>query len=557
MIHDKTGILHLAQLMRLRNIQHVVISPGSRNAPLVRVFASDDYFKCYSIVDERSAAFFALGMAQQLEEPVALVCTSGTAALNYAPAVAEAFYQRIPLVLLTADRPAEWIDQGDGQTIHQQQLYGPHVRKSVNLPNAIRNENDLWHNDRLICEALNAATRAVGAPVHINIPLAEPLYGFAEEMDGKLHDISEMEVMRSLSETHQTMLLQQWQQAAKKMILVGQMHPSTAVEDSLRVLAQRPDVVVLSETTSNVFDAKFIACIDRSLAVMKEPASYYPDLLITIGGPVVSKRIKGFLRKAAPVHWNIDLADAQMDTYQTLLHAIPLKPEAFLPLMMNWPASDSNYASQWNNLRQEAARRHLDFMQHAVWSDLKIFELLTTMLPGHWDVQLGNSTPVRYAQLFHGGWAARFDCNRGTSGIDGSLSTAAGAAAVSGRPTLLISGDLSFFYDSNGLWNRHLPDNLKLVVVNNGGGGIFRFIEGPAQTGLLEDFFEARHQTSACKLAAAYGLTCFEAENEARLREVWRSFLEQDKAALLEIHSPAEASGQTIIAYFDYLKSVQ
>lgn len=556
MIHDKSGILHLAQLMLRRNIRHVVISPGSRNAPLVAVFGNEKAFETFTVVDERSAAFFALGMAQQLNNAVALVCTSGTAVLNYAPAVAEAYYQRIPLVVITADRPAEWIDQGDGQTIHQLNIFGPHVRKSVNLPQTISKPDDLWYNDRLISEALNAALEPVHGPVHINVPLGEPLYGFSMQDNLKIHDISDVEVFRVPAKAQLTKLKTVWENAPRKMILAGQMSPDIKIKDCLNKLAQRPDVVVLTETTSNCFNSGYTECIDRSLAVMQEASDYYPDLLITFGGPVVSKRIKAFLRKAAPaVHWNVDLADSRMDTYQSLTHAIAVSPADFLPLLELFPVVSSHYSAKWSELNARGKQLHETFLSQASWSDLKIFELIIKTLPSDYLVQLGNSTPVRYAQLFDSGWAVRFDSNRGTSGIDGSLSTAVGAALASKKPTLLITGDLSFFYDSNGMWNKHLPANLKIIVINNRGGGIFRFIEGPDQSGLLQDFFEARHQDSAVNLASAFGLSCFNAEDPESFKMVFNTFLEEkNRAALLEINSLPEVSGQTIRQYFDFLR---
>lgn len=557
MVHDKTGILHLAQFMAARGIRHIVFSPGSRNAPLVAVFGNNPAFLTYTIVDERSAAFFALGIAQQNQQPVALACTSGSAVLNYAPAVAEAFYQRLPLVLLTADRPPEWIGQGDGQTIQQQNAFGPHVRKSVNLPVSIRSREDLWYNDRLINEALNAALTPVPGPVHINIPLSEPLYGFSTETGGRAHDFRELIVKTTIGKAQQLELKGVWAESPRKMILVGQMPHNLEVNSILAELASRPDVVVLTETTSNLFAPDFVGAIDRTLAGIKDSEAYCPDLLLSFGGAVVSKQIKAFLRKAAPkVHWNCDAHDAVSDTYQCLSHAIRIEAADLLNLVKLWPVQDSGYGALWKRLNVQMQEKHQLFLKDAPWSDLKLFEILSKNIPSNFDVQLGNSTPVRYAQLFDGRWAARFDANRGTSGIDGSLSTAVGAALASGRPTVLITGDLAFFYDSNGLWNKYLPPNLKIIVVNNQGGGIFRFIEGPDQTPFLEKFFEARHQTSAVKLSSVYGLSCFEADSPETLKAALPAFFaEKEKTALLEVHTPAEQSGKTIRDYFRFLRS--
>lgn len=556
MFHDKTGLIHLAEMMARRGIKHLIVSPGSRNAPIVTVFSQQKEFHCHTIVDERSAAFFALGMAQQLKEPVAITCTSGTAALNYATAIAEAFYQRIPLIVLTADRPVEWIDQGDGQTIQQNKLYGPHVRKSVQLPSSIHNSDELWYNDRLIAETLNAAVYPVPGPVHINVPFSEPLYGFDHKLITQPKEIKVAEVSMQLSDEAFIELEKQWKKSERKMILVGQMPPDDLLLQQLKKLAMDSSVVVLTETTSNVFDDIFVGCIDRNLSTMANPETYYPDLLLTIGGHIVSKRIKSFLRDSkVKYHWNVDLMDFQMDTYQHLTVAIPMKPTVFLDQLMTFSSTlKSEYNARWKELKVKAKLGHDAFLSICTYSDLKIFETILKFLPASYDVQLANSTPVRYSQLFDYPDLHRFDSNRGTSGIDGSVSTAAGAAFATHKPTVLITGDLGFFYDSNALWNKHLPVNLKIIVINNGGGGIFRFIDGPADTGLLEEFFEAQHQTSGEFIAKAFGLDYYTASNKDELNQQLASFFNPSKrASILEIKSPAHKSAETLKCYFKEL----
>lgn len=556
MMHDKTGLLHLTEIMSQRGYHHLVISPGSRNAPIVTVFANRPEFKCYTIVDERSAAFFALGMAQQSGQPVAVACTSGTAVLNYAPALAEAFYQRIPLLVLTADRPVEWVDQGDGQTIRQRDAFGPHVKLSVELPQAPQNNDDLWYNDRLISKAMNALLYPAPGPVHINLPFSEPLYGFDHRLESMPKDVQMLQPEAVLGNDIQNELASLWIKSNKKLVLVGQHSPDRELEKLLARLAQRKDVVVLTETTSNVFDAAFISCIDRCLAVTQEKEQFRPDLLLTLGGPIVSKRVKSFLRKSPIItHINLDVADPEMDTYQKLTHALKVTPVLALAFFAaQADVSQSNFSALWQQASSCASTLHQTFIESHPYSDLTIFDKIVQSVPAYFDLQLANSTPVRYAQLFDWPFQHRFDANRGTSGIDGSLSTAAGAAMVSGKPTLLISGDLGFLYDSNGLWNKHLPHHLKVIVINNGGGGIFRFIEGPAKTGFLEPFFEARHRQSAEYIAKAFGVTYFSASDATSLDAILPLFFEAEGATcLLEIHSPPEESGLMIRGYFDSL----
>lgn len=559
MLHDKQGLFHLADLLICRGVHQLVVSPGSRNAPVITTLCNRPEMTCYTVVDERSAAFFALGIAQQSGKPVAICCTSGSAALNYAPAIAEAYYQRVPLIVLTADRPAEWIDQGDGQTIKQQQIFANYIRKSVVVPQTIHTADDLWYNDRLVAEAINASIYPVPGPVHINLPFTEPLYGFNTEMGVPAKDISIAAVQNHLTEETIQQLSNTWNNSPRKMILVGQMPPSALIQSQLETLSQDPSVTILCETTSNVFSSSFIGCIDRCLSAIAgaELPDYSPELLLTFGTSIVSKRIKTFLRKSAiKQHWHIDPADLHLDTYQHLTHSIPIEPSAFLnQLMVRLSTIQSDFSSRWKTASVKAKTNHAAFLANAGWCDLKIFESIVNQLPKGYDVQLANSTVVRYAQLFDYPTPHRFDANRGTSGIDGCTSTAVGASIASGLPTVLITGDLAFFYDSNALWNNHLPANLKIILIHNGGGGIFRFLDGPDQTGLLEEYFEASHRTSARNIALAFGLDYAEAGNAEQLKEILPHFLgsASKRAAILEISSPASESADTLRRYFKEL----
>ncbi|HMM10733.1 MAG TPA: 2-succinyl-5-enolpyruvyl-6-hydroxy-3-cyclohexene-1-carboxylic-acid synthase [Bacteroidales bacterium] len=556
MIHPKSVLLHLAEMLINRGIRHLVVSPGSRNAPLVSVLCTLPGMKTFTVVDERSAGFFALGIAQQTGEPVAVTCTSGTAVLNYGPAVAEAFYQRIPLLLLTADRPPEWVDQADGQTIRQNGVFALHVRKSVSLPAEVNNQDDLWYAVRLCSEALNALSWPVAGPVHINMPFREPLYNLP---DGKAFETKDIRVLQGRfmpGEEELSSLAEAWNACKRKMILVGQMMPDAAVQRALQQLADDPSVIVLTETTSNVYDPRFIRTIDRCLSVMQEQDSYMPEILLTFGGQVISKRIKAFLRRSSGMqHWHIDPSDTHPDTYQHLSLSIPAKPADMLPLITaRIRPCESTFAQQWQQLQLRASALHEQYLRQCGFADFKVFELIFRYLPNEYDIQLSNSTPVRYAQLFDHPAGRKQFANRGTSGIDGNVSTAAGAAWASGRPTLLITGDLAFFYDTNGLWHHHLTNNLKIIVIHNGGGGIFRFIDGPSDSGLLERFFEAAHQTSVSGIAQTYGLDYHFADNEHDLSlKLPNFFASSARPAIFEVRTPAAKSASMLKCYFEYL----
>ncbi len=558
MLHDKTGLLHLAAILKSRGIRYLVVSPGSRNAPIISVFCGSGDFECLSIVDERSAAYFALGLAQQQQQAVAIACTSGTAALNYAPAIAEAYYMQIPLLVLTADRPPEWVDQGDGQTIRQLGIFDNHLRKSVQLPHQIRNETDIWYNDRLISEALNAIFYPVPGPVHINIPFAEPLYGFDNQLHTKPKDVVLQQPEKQFDESQIVTLADKINDSKRLMLLVGQMKPNNKLNSLLNAFSAFPNVVVLTETTSNMYGERFHSCIDRSLSCMENLNTYRPDFLITMGNAVVSKRIKSYLR-TSPIqyHWHIAEHAELVDSYMQLTDLIMLNETKFLEQLLPFVRKiDSNFADSWKQLKDVGRNRHTNILKEAPYSDMKIMEFIFGKIDKEMIIHLANSTPVRYAQLFEQNEGIQFFSNRGTSGIDGSISTAAGFAFASENLNLVITGDLSFFYDSNALWNQHLPQNLKIVLVNNGGGGIFRFIEGPSTTGLLEKYFEAAHQTTAEGIAQSFGLNYFAASDLESLHKQWDKFInENSSAAVLEIQSPAHLSGEVLHAYFEKLKS--
>lgn len=553
----KRGISGLAQLCASAGIKHIVISPGSRSAPLVAAFTHHDAFECLAIPDERSAAFVALGIAQQTRKPVALICTSGTAALNYAPAVAEAYYQQIPLLLLTADRPTEWIDQGDGQTIRQQGLFGAHTRGSYQLPQEPENENAIWHLSRLVSEALIKCLNPVAGPVHINIPMAEPLYEFSSSEQERLRSFELAKQSNSLSEDQWKELSTHWNAADRKMILLGMHFPDQNLNGHLSALANDPSVIVLKETTSNIEDGLFVGCIDRTLAAIHDFSTFQPDLLITMGGAIVSKRIKEQLRNHKPAaHWHVSRDYVTQDTYQSLTLQVPLETKDFIAgLSARISLGTGDYNSHWQEASRMGKERHDLYLGDSPFSDIKVFDHLLSHVPVGWQMQLGNSTPIRYAQLFDPKQGVTYFSNRGTSGIDGCSSTAVGASMVSEQPVLMVTGDVSFFYDSNAFWNDYVSGKLKIVLINNGGGGIFRYLDGPQKTGQLEEFFETTHQLNAEGIARTFGLGYRSASSDTELKEEYQALLSNsEQCEILEIFTPRTENAELLQKYFDFIK---
>ena len=535
------------QLFKAKQIQHIVISPGSRNAPLTIGFSSDEYFQCYSIADERSAAFFALGMARQLGQPVALLCTSGSAVLNYYPAVAEAFYSQIPLIVCSADRPLAKIDIGDGQTIRQQNVLANHTVFNANLT-----ENASPENDFLIQQAINEAHTKKG-PVHINIPFEEPLYNTVE----KLSYIAELtELPHPKNENVEVGKYQEkWAETKKILVLIGSQQPHLLSENTIEKLAHSPNVVVMTEINSNVRNARFVKHIDTLITSFGEQefTDLQPDILVTIGGMVVSKRIKAFLRKYSPKeHWHVDLLRAY-DTFGVLSDEIKLSAEDFFNQMPE-ATTPSDYQQNVVQLLEKRKEQHQRFLSNVPYSDWLVYAEIWKNMPENIRLEISNSAAIRYAQLFETPKNTEVFCNRGTSGIDGSTSTAIGSAVHSTKPTLFVTGDISFFYDSNALWNAYIPKNFKIILINNGGGGIFRILPGHQEKPNFNRYFETQHQLSAEHLAKMFGLDYLVAKDKNTLNDGLITLWETEKPVILEVFTPTKINNQILKQYFESLK---
>lgn len=555
MISDKKGLEHLSLLLIANKVKHIVFSPGSRNAPLIATFPRYLEFTCYSIVDERSAAFFALGIAQKTGETVALSCTSGSALLNYAPALAEAYYQKIPLLVISADRPENLIDRGDGQTIRQRNIYANYIKKSVQLPENPSSEEEIIDYQKIALIAIKATLFPDKGPAHINIPFTEPIYGQKAKAHPQIISSEMLEESANILESEFDLFAEKWNATAKKMVIIGQQKPNKNLEAILDDLSKDPSVIFLSETTSNTNAPNFINSIDKTLATIPKEKldDFLPDLLISFNSNIVSKKIKAFLRSDKTYeHWHIDAANEQLDSYFHLSKTIPLEPLIFFEKIAPFIISNaSDYKTNWLSQKAQSERNHTQFLKTVPYSDLTVFDQLLKNLPANSNVHFANSTPVRYSQLFNLNPTLTIDSNRGTSGIDGSISTAVGAAWMSKEITTIISGDLSFFYDSNALWNKYISAQLRIIVINNGGGGIFRFIEGPSQLPELESYFETKHQRKAKSLAEEAGIEYQSADSLESLNIALNSFFNKsEKAKLMEIFTPNELNAKILKDYF-------
>ncbi|MBD5226208.1 MAG: 2-succinyl-5-enolpyruvyl-6-hydroxy-3-cyclohexene-1-carboxylic-acid synthase, partial [Bacteroidales bacterium] len=487
---EKAGCRLIGEAMEAYGVKHVVLSPGSRNAPLIMVFARNKYFKTYSVIDERSAAFVALGIAEISCEPVAIVCTSGSAILNYAPALSEAYYRHLPLIAISADRPEEWIDQNDSQTIRQLQALSQVVRGSVCIKGELYNNEEIEFANRKINDILQLCVSGVRGPVHINVPLSMPLTNeYNDNITRQFHKIDRYDFTDKIPVEAARDLA--FQVHGKKLLITGFISlPDNRLNKAIGTLAALPNVAVVCEGLSNIHAMNVLNGCDTLFpdSMNEEQLKFLsPDIIISFGGAPVSAKFKKFLRRCnSAIHWHVGKSDNAIDCFRKLTARIELNPEGFFPRFASSLAHISrnsekkgDYAEIWKRYVQSVTvssgvKKQLPPMQ---FNAMSAVDYILQSMPSNWNIQLGNGMAVRYGLVsdhlcrFH-----RVDSNRGVSGIDGCLSTAIGASCAYSGNTLLIIGDMSTEYDLSAFFSGLITQKLKIVVLNNGGGGIFHYV---------------------------------------------------------------------------------
>lgn len=555
-------ILNLVNILAKKGVNNAIISPGSRNAPLTIALVQHPEIITKSISDERSAAFIAMGMAQNLKAPVAICCTSGSAAYNYAPAVAEAFFQEIPLIILTADRPKEWIHQHDGQTIYQTDIFGKHVKKSFEIGADYEHPDAIWNIERTVNEAVNLANSFPKGPVHINIPLREPFYPSESEIirfSSNPRIIEVLEIERTLGKTNWHEFLNKFQSYDKILIAGGQNENDVELANILQKLQDEFHVVCIGDAISNL---GFEAISKHDIFLKPENDQFRPELLITFGKSFISKGLKTYLRKNKAIeHWHLQINEHLIDTFQSLTKIIPMKPFDFFTKLyedsdfekfrVGEGDRDETYKNGWIN-QERKANIYLEkfFIQDIHlknFNEFFVIKKLIDSIPSGSQLHLANSMSVRYANIISIDFKQRIEvfANRGTSGIDGCVSTAVGQALTTDKLVFLLVGDVAFFYDRNGLWNRYLPDNLRIILLNNHGGGIFRIIDGPNKQAELAEYFETVQPMNAKNTSEDAGLDYFFVKTHEELAKNLTAFLaKSNKSKLIEVETDSAQNAQ-------------
>ena len=551
MYSNKENVNILTALLVAHGVRHAVCCPGSRNSPIVHNLHACPDITCYPVTDERSAGFYALGMSQYLQEPVVVCVTSGTALLNLAPAVAEAYYQHIPLVVISADRPQAWIDQLDGQTLPQPDALGRFVRKAVSLPEP-HSDEERWYCNRLVNEALLETHHHGYGPVQINVPVSEPLFNYT---------VLELPEERSIcllnTRCYKSLLLEcvgQFFTSQRPMVIIGQMSTEGLIPEDLYAISFC--AVVLNESLSV---GKGGTHFDEVLYAVGDNPDYQPDFVLYFGDTLVSKRVKQWLRNLKDTHiWAVTEDGSIRDTSMQLYGVIEGHPADVIDDLVDSAdikavQSTAEFKKRWDKALAKVNKR-VDKYQPAYsqMAAVKCFEELLGTAEDEY-VHYANSSAIRLANIYACHYVY---CNRGVNGIEGSLSTAAGFSVVAENPVFCVIGDLSFFYDQNALWNQNLRGNLRILLLNNGKGGIFNMLKGLEESPARDQFIAAEHHTSAEGICKQNHVTYLKAENMDEMQQGIDTllYIESDRPVLLEVFTDPAEDERTFRDYYRKLR---
>lgn len=549
----------LFDILIQKGVKDVVCSPGSRNLPLLMAVSNRDFFKKHFVLDEREAAFVGLGLAMVKQQPVALICTSGSALLNYSPAVAEAYYQGVPLIVISADRPLQWIDQDDSQTIRQNGVLNNFVKGSFTIP-AIGEENTemQWYVTRIVNEAIHKACEGKPGPVHINIHLDEPLNEVSSKNTVIPKNIISVQG-DAIPNKEYIKFLSQKLAESRILLIAGFNFPDSFLQKSIAEFSRFENVAVMAETISNLHLSQNDYAIDSVLTAYNQDIleEFSPDIVLSFGGALVSRKLKEYLRKNSSrcEHWSIGYSNTFSDPFMSLTMRIEVEPARFFKQIsaalrkLKIGEDTKNYKKNWEDLRIKASALKNNFIRESGWSELKAFDIILNNIPGNLNLFLSNGTPIRYAQIINYALPHGSYCNRGVSGIDGSTATSIGAAKAFKGNTLLITGDLSLAYDIGALSLKEIPYNFKIIVIDNQGGGIFRFIPSTKSFTCREEYLCQEPILPLVELSKGYDWDYFEAENETELVKVLKPFFTSKNKAILRVKCPGIESADILSDY--------
>lgn len=540
-------------------MKHVVVSPGSRSTPLALLMVEHPDIQVHINVDERSASFFALGLAKALKEPVGLLCTSGTAAANFHPAVIEAFYSRVPLVVLTADRPHELRDVGAPQAIDQINLYGKQVKWFVEMALPESSDEMIRYARTIGARAVATASMEPSGPVHLNFPLREPLIPDLKQAKEYRQSKETPTVMidsgiRSLTAAQLDGLTSTLSKAKQGIIVCGELR-NPEMKDAIITLADKLGFPILADPLSQLRSGThdknaIIEAYDTFLRDEAAKAAFQPDVVLRFGSMPVSKPLLLFLKKQKQAltlvidggaGWREPAGLATSMIYcdeVDFCHRIGEKlPEA----------TDRDWLGLWQSINEATKNALSSIRDESELSEGKLFSLLQDMMPVGSTIFVGNSMPIRDLDTFflNNEKSIKTMANRGANGIDGVVSTAIGVSTVT-ENTVLAIGDLSFFHDMNGLLAAKLQkQNITVLLINNDGGGIFSFLPQAKEKEHFETLFGTPHGLDFSHAALLYGGKYNKVRNWDELKQVFTDSFEIPGLKIIEVPTERESNMQT------------
>ena len=552
MYSDNKSVQILISLLKEFYVRHAVLSPGTRNVPIVHSLEKDSFFQCYSIVDERSAAYFAMGLVLETRQPVLISCTSGTAATNYTSAICEAFYQHLPLVVLTSDRNLYYLNQLEDQMIPQAELYKGVTKKSITLP-IIKDDNDYWYCRRIINEALLEMNHHGSGPIHINIPTEWGL--FAQNFNTEDLPVFKPIKIVSAKELFKGKTLDEVQKLKdKKRILInyGQRRPVNEAEQQvIESFVLKYSCAIAVESTANLNCKGTINTWLISQVLTKEMfTEYAPDLVISLGDNYVSK-IKNLLKSCPDnfEHWTVNEEGAVVDQFKKQTRVFECTPMEFFNYFDEnggQPLEKNEYLEFWKSRIDSLGIPDFPFSNNYAMQEL------IKRLPPNSLLHLGNGMPVHLAQLFPSDESIVSYCHSSTTTIDGTLSTFIGQAAVSKKPCLMFIGDLGFFYDMNALWNRYVGKNVRILLSNNEGGETFHWnVARDIDTVNLHT--AAEHFAVAKGWVESRGFKYLSARNKEEFDKLLPEFMSKDVDGpmFFEVFTKKETDARILLDYYE------
>lgn len=555
MITDKRNVLQLVALLKAHGIKKIIICGGSRNIPLIQTFLNTQGFVCQAVADEKSAGFFAIGHSLHDGIAAAVVCTTGSSLTALFPAVAEAFHQQVPLIVISADKPVSWIGQMDGQSVCQNGIFGKTVKLSVCLPE-IKSDDDAWLCNRLVNQAILETYHHGKGPVHINVPLSEPLFGVVDEELPEERVINRYHGL-NVYEQDFSPLTEKLNKYKRRMVVTGQMNMIYEFDKKYSKLLGNQFVWLTENLSNRTIPGEPIRRIDEILYPMDKETQdkMCPELLITFGGHITSRRLKFFLRNHKPIeHWHVSPDGEIVDLYHgSLTTVIEMNPFEFLEtistLVNDVPPS---YPRQWKSLYDNLPQPQFPYSEMSVIG--KAIERLT----GDCSLHLGNGSPVRYAQMFNLRESVEVLSNQGLDGADGSLSTALGYSSASEKINYLIIGDMAFFHDMNALWSTNYGSNIRILLINNGGNGQLQSLPGYDMDTNTRKFVAGTHNTSAEVWAKECGFRYIAVHNEDELENAIIDFTNPSlskQPVLMETFTDAASDNEAMKSYLRSLKN--